>query len=569
MSIEDGEDLICDGCGRRLLANGALVTHRAHCEDVKRKMDGILNNVGDAMLARRKRNLMSMLEDLSESQREPEEPRSALSVTVPCPSAPSAPSGLIAVPVPPVPTSSPPPPADNARPRRENIRLPARYRENGALPQRPKPRKHVDALPEPLIPTASGLDPSLLAVSSPVVGRVGSDTGVEQERVEVVPARTKRNVFGLYRQYRSSTFPKHDPEAAIDRRLLLEPVNDSPADSPMEATPASAPCLPPEASSKPPLDQSSNRAATTNPVSATSTAESNRSLFHPYPNWTSFHLGQWYWTGSPKKSESTFKDLLDIVTDPRFCAEDLVGVNWKVINEKLLMGETYSSVLEGPDTLPDDWHETDIQISVPVHSKGDNPGVHLYKAATLYHRKITSMIRSRVTDPSIFPHLHLAPYELFWKANSSEPVRVHGEVYTSPAFTKVHDTLQHSPPEPGCTRERVVIALMFSSDGTHLTEFGDAKLHPLYVEFGNESKARRSKQSSGCFEHIAYFESLPDAFKDFVKEKFGKSNFTGAFTAHCHRELFHAQWEVLLDEEFLEAYEHDFSVIPPTIRKKF
>jgi hypothetical protein len=25
---------------------------------------------------------------------------------------------------------------------------------------------------------------------------------------------------------------------------------------------------------------------------------------------------------------------------------------------------------------------------------------------------------------------------------------------------------------------------------------------------------------------------------------------------HCHREIFHAQWEILLDEEFLAAYKH-------------
>ena len=108
----------------------------------------------------------------------------------------------------------------------------------------------------------------------------------------------------------------------------------------------------------------------------------------------------------------------------------------------------------------------------------------------------------------VFPHLHLEPYELFWKANSAEPVRVHGGVYTSPAFIEAHDALQLSPPEPGCARQRIVIALMFSSDGTHLTEYGDAYLHPLYAELGNESKDRRSKQSNGCFEHIAYFESV-------------------------------------------------------------
>jgi hypothetical protein len=25
---------------------------------------------------------------------------------------------------------------------------------------------------------------------------------------------------------------------------------------------------------------------------------------------------------------------------------------------------------------------------------------------------------------------------------------------------------------------------------------------------------------------------------------------------HCHRELFHEQWKILLDDEFLEAYKH-------------
>ena len=26
--------------------------------------------------------------------------------------------------------------------------------------------------------------------------------------------------------------------------------------------------------------------------------------------------------------------------------------------------------------------------------------------------------------------------------------------------------------------------------------------------------------------------------------------------AHCHREAFHAQWEVLLDDDLIEAHEH-------------
>lgn len=30
--------------------------------------------------------------------------------------------------------------------------------------------------------------------------------------------------------------------------------------------------------------------------------------------------------------------------------------------------------------------------------------------------------------------------------------------------------------------------------------------------------------------------------------------------AHCHRELLHAQWRILLDDEFMAAYEHGIVV---------
>ena len=31
---------------------------------------------------------------------------------------------------------------------------------------------------------------------------------------------------------------------------------------------------------------------------------------------------------------------------------------------------------------------------------------------------------------------------------------------------------------------------------------------------------------------------------------------SNALLTHCHRELFHAQWRILLDDKFLQAYEH-------------
>jgi hypothetical protein len=51
---------------------------------------------------------------------------------------------------------------------------------------------------------------------------------------------------------------------------------------------------------------------------------------------------------------------------------------------------------------------------------------------------------------------------------------------------------------------------------------------------------------------------LPNTFKDFVLEHTGGKLPGDAFFTHCHRELFHAQWAELLDDEFVNAYEHGF-----------
>ena len=36
---------------------------------------------------------------------------------------------------------------------------------------------------------------------------------------------------------------------------------------------------------------------------------------------------------------------------------------------------------------------------------------------------------------------------------------------------------------------------------------------------------------------------------------------SNALLTHCHRELFHTQWRILLDDEFLQAYEHGIVIM--------
>jgi len=159
------------------------------------------------------------------------------------------------------------------------------------------------------------------------------------------------------------------------------------------------------------------------------------------------------------------------------------------------------------------WIKTPIKIKVPFHKQTLHPGQKEFDAGILHHRKLTSMIREKITQPSIHPHLHFEPYKLFWQQQDDiEPVRVHGELYTSEAFIEAHCDLQDSPQEPGCLLPRFVLGLMFASDETQLTSFSTAKLWPIYLMIGNESKDRRSKSSCHAFEHVAYLETVHEIF---------------------------------------------------------
>ena len=53
---------------------------------------------------------------------------------------------------------------------------------------------------------------------------------------------------------------------------------------------------------------------------------------------------------------------------------------------------------------------------------------------------------------------------------------------------------------------------------------------------------------------------LSDAFKDFASQNMKGHSSSNALMTHCQCELLHAQWDILLDDEFLDAYEHGIMV---------
>ena len=276
--------------------------------------------------------------------------------------------------------------------------------------------------------------------------------------------RTPCNKFGLFRQYYAVDYPSHDP----DEVAKLSDISN-----------LSVPGF------------------------------SSATLFQPYPNKNAFLLGEWYWNGGIQNSKETFKQLINIVSDQSFDPADVRNIRWDSFNKEL--GESSMSDdiwLDEPDA---GWIEAKITLSIPFQKNTPNPGPQLYTFPPFHHRNIVSVLKEKMANKQDFIHFHLEPYELQWRRSKEpkiKPIQVYGELYTSPAFLESHEELQASPPEPGCSLPRVIVGLMFGSDSTRLTSFGDASLWPCYMYFGNESKYRRSKPDCNLANHIAYFRKV-------------------------------------------------------------
>ncbi|KZP06410.1 hypothetical protein FIBSPDRAFT_764436 [Athelia psychrophila] len=391
-------------------------------------------------------------------------------------------------------------PLAHRRPQRLNRLLPARYRDElpVAAPSLPPVLP-----PPPPCPDLNTADPVATA---------------RQKRT----LRTPRNLFGVVRQFFIDKIPAHDPDECV----TIEELSSS-------ATPSANP----------------------NPL-----PDPAKSLY-PYPNKSSFNLGNWFWNGV-QKSKRSFAELVKVISDPEFKPDDIAHTKWNEIDN--ILGNNLNDHHE--DNWMDEdagWKTSKVKISVPFHKRQATPGPCDYTAETdFHHRSLVDVLKERISDPHTGAHFHMEPYELRWKPNENHPEeRLHGEIYTSPEFLEAHRLVQEAPGEPGCDLQRVVAALMFWSDGTHLTSFGVQRLWPLYMYLGNESKYRRCKPTCNLCSHVAYFQYLPDQFKDFANPRVGGKGPKPALFAHCRREFFHAQWGILLDDDFIEAYKHGIVIM--------
>ncbi|RDB29365.1 hypothetical protein Hypma_014984 [Hypsizygus marmoreus] len=302
--------------------------------------------------------------------------------------------------------------------------------------------------------------------------------------------KTIQNSFGLYREY--PDIPSHNP----DDTITLADLSDA-------APPLSTTDNPPSSTSRLAL-----------PVIDASTSSVNE--WHPFASSTIFGLMNWMWTGSPLKSVGEMACLIFFLKSDDFCKEDLEGFDLQRETNRFDMHLAPSS-LDDSDAAAtssgpkDGWREVEVDIQIPdgkSHNSADT--IPVFTVPGLHLRSIVEVIKSVFSDRDS-RSFHYTPFKQWWSPPSdpdADPQRICDEIYSSDAMIQEHMSLQQQPPEPGCSLERVVVALMFWSDSTHLASFGNASLWPLYLFFGNQSKWRRGKPRTASCHHVAYIPKV-------------------------------------------------------------
>ena len=272
--------LQCPGCRQWFVAQGNLTLHRRSCPlDLKRSFSS-QRNVRDMILAKRQR--MDDESDAASSHNVPLFPQPHIATPpVVAETASIPPQGYH--------HSPSPAPQDLDEPiamrKRSRIRYAPSKFADFVPSQIKRVQKTQDVFPQP--PTGLPMTP----VPEPSSSSSASLTTKKDSHID-----SPKNIFGLFRRYRSSTFPTHDPDVGMEE--------DSFVDTPDTAALVDFHDLPSE-------------------------------VFHPYPNKSAFLLGRWQHSGKPNKSMNEFRRLLKVLRTPGFKLSELWGVDFRRITRLL------------------------------------------------------------------------------------------------------------------------------------------------------------------------------------------------------------------------------------------
>jgi Plavaka transposase len=423
-----------------------------------------------------------------------------------------------------------PPPTKSGRIRQ----FPSRYQD--FLPNSRTQVPHLPAVPEP----SFRVPPSPLPFMSPT-------TSPEPEEPGLQHLQTEPDDFGLFRIY--PIRPTIEPDTNSD----LDDVCDAPGLETFE-TPSSRRWWARFGST----DMTTNKKISNN-------------IYAPFKNPTIFRLINWYHSSSGEMSISRLNSLVkDVINPSDFQKEHFDNFSAKRELQRLDDEEDTSYPFSNENV----WKVSTVTIPLPAeHVKHTSeidapvlevPGVH--------HRNLVEAITTAFQDETA-KKFHYTPHHLYWKPTpESEPERVITDLFNADAFiSEYKELLKLSPPSSATHMEMAIAAMMVWSDSTHLAEFGTASLWPIYLFFGNQSKYSRARPSDFAAHHIAYIPSvcilsfnfgyliyflkLPEDFQDTYMKEFDGLAASATTITHLKCELVQKVWELLLDHEFMAAYE--------------
>jgi hypothetical protein len=327
------------------------------------------------------------------------------------------------------------------------------------------PKRFLDILPEPPAP----------APITPSNTEANTNPSSVRQIILIVRDRlvTIMNSFGIWRDYPER--PSVDPDSHLTLEELANSYRNHNGHLQSHAT-----------------------------TTLSSHSSESRPAHWPFQNPSVHGVMQWLNNGQTAKSEvETTKLIHDVVLSPNFNPADLNGFDAHRENQRLDQALSESA-------LRSQFIESSVEILVPsgeCHVNGK-----AFEVPGLLHRKFTSVIREAFESP--LAHLyHYSPFRLFQKSRiSGKDERIYGEIFTSDAFIEETESIRRHgllpPDDSACKREKVVAAMMISSDATMLTDFGTAKGWPIYFMLGNLSKYIRAQPDSGAMHHLAYIPSV-------------------------------------------------------------
>ena len=172
----------------------------------------------------------------------------------------------------------------------------------------------------------------------------------------------------------------------------------------------------------------------------------------------------------------------DVILNPAFDATELAPpFSFNALDDALV--DTASGITS-PAQLGAGWIKCDVVMDIPA--MGGHPRT-TWPVPGAYYRNITQ-VAQHVLESQASIKFNYDGFEEWWQPSSPLPKqRVYHNVYSADTFLQAEAQLRHSIPNDYNGPPRRIAGLMFWSDSTHLTDFGQASLHPIYMAFVNES----------------------------------------------------------------------------------